>query len=309
VQLPLPPGLEPLVLADAPVLTIVRPVLGLTLYLAEPLVWAREGAAVLFEAFLASVPPGSLAWYTTSQLADWYPLDSARLDELRRALSPSLTRPRHLLETRVVDDTGASSVAFTYREVDERRAKRAATLELKLPVDSDPERLADLAVLSASRFPLLCGVGGLAASYNPHEKATAFWEIHGWCKRYLGLDVQDAEAMALKVLRGLPGTNWLTLVGRPLADRLRLDLASLASEPSRHDVHAELLDHALLLKAGPSPELGDLNRAEFPLAYAEVARLLAPHFVKDPPSFWGGFYEKEDTLAWLRRLVDPEGWQ
>jgi hypothetical protein len=98
-------------------------------------------------------------------------------------------------------------------------------------------------------------------------------------------------------------------VGNVAADRLRLDLAALAAGPWQHGVKATPFPHGLLLQAGPAPVLGDLNRGEFPWAYAEVARRLAPAFVQEPRPFWGGFRDHGDTLPWLRRLVEPEGWQ
>ncbi len=305
-----PPTLPaPAALRGAPDVLVARPALGLTLYLAQPAVWAREGAAAMFQAFLARAPAGRLTWYTTSQIPDWHRVDAARLSEISRALSPWLGKPRHLLQLKVVDDTGAPSVGFVYREIDERIARRAATLEIVFSPDSDPGVLLQLATEAASRFPVLCGVAGHAATWNPHEKPTAFWEIHGWCKRHLGLDVQDPDAMAWQVLDGLPGTSWITVIGNSLADRLKIDLAALAAGPWKHGVTGAALAHGLILQAGPAPVLGDLNRDEFPWVYAEVARRLAPWFVKEPSPYWGGFYEKEDTLAWLRRLVEPEGWQ
>jgi hypothetical protein len=296
------------VLAAAPAVSVARPALGLTLYLAEPVAWARENAAAMFAAFRTHVPEGSLRWYTTSQLTDWYRVGGGG-DDIVKVLSGWIGQPRQLLQLRVVDETGAPSAAFVYREIDPRRCSRAATLELILPPETDPERLVALAAEAARRGPLLSGVGGFTASWNPHEKPTAFWEIHDWCKRFVGLDVQDADAMAWHAFDGLPGSGWLTLVGNVAADRLRLDLAALAAGPWEHGVKATTLPHGLLLQAGPAPVLGDLNRGEFPWAYAEVARRLAPAFLKEPPPFWGGFHECDDTLAWLRRLVEPEGWR
>jgi hypothetical protein len=150
-------------------------------------------------------------------------------------------------------ETGAPSAAFVYREIDPRRCSRAATLELILPPEADPEPLVELAAEAARRGPLLSGVGGFTASWNPYEKPTAFWEIHDWCKRFVGLDVQDADAMAWDAFDGLPGSGWLTLVGNVAADRLRLDLAALAAGPWQHGVKATTLPHGLLLQAGPAP--------------------------------------------------------
>ena len=42
----------------------------------------------------------------------------------------------------------------------------------------------------------------------------AFNRHYFWSKRYTGVDAVDPEPMAWRVARGLPGSNWLTLLGR-----------------------------------------------------------------------------------------------
>jgi hypothetical protein len=294
-------------LRGVPHVLVARPALGLTLYLGDPAPWARSGAAAIFDAF-RRLPQVKLHWYTTSQLTDWFRVDGDRLDRIASALSGWTGRPRHLLQTRVADDVSAAATAFAYREIDPRLARTATTLEIFLPPDGDPAQLLSLAAQAATCGPILFGIGGYCASWNPHEKATAFWEIHGWCKRYLGLDVQDSDATAWRIFDGLPGTSWLTLVGPALADRLKLDLRALEAGPWSPGIGAKALPHALLLRAGDGPALGDLNRGEFPSAYAEVARRLAPFFAAGPAELWGGFYENQDTAKWIRRLVEPGGW-
>lgn len=302
-------ALDPRVLADAPDVGVVRLALGLTLYLDQPAVWAERAASKVFRSFCSRVPSGSLEWYTTSQLEEWNSVDGDRLEEIATALSTWLGHPRHLLQLRVVDDTDAPSCGFVYREIDPRRARRAPTLELILPPGSDPALLHELAVEVASTAPILCGTGGYLATWNPHEKSTAFWDIHGWCKRFVGIDVQDPDAMAWRVLEGLPGTNWLTLLGPGLADRLQLDWKALAAGTWDPGTDVRSLPHALLVRAGDAPTVGDLNAGEYPVAYAQAARRLGHVLVKDPPEYWGGFHENQDTAKWLRRFVEPEGWQ
>jgi len=308
--MPWPLTIGPVGLSAAPQVTVARPVLGLTLYLAEPVVWASEGAAALLKAFLHRVPVGGLRWYTTSRIADWHRVDAQSLPEINRAVSYwTLGRLRHLFQLRLADDTGAPAYGFTYREVNEKLSPRAGYIDVSFPPDQNPQLLVELAVEAAQKWPLFCAIGGYAAAWNFFEKPSAFWQVYEWCRRYLGLDVQDPDAMAWHVSSGLPGTSWLNLIGNLLADRARLDLRKLAAGPWKNGIEATSLPGGLLLRAGPAPTLADVNQLDFPWAYAEVARALAGCLVKEPTELWGGFYDKRATAKWMRRFLEPEGWQ
>jgi hypothetical protein len=279
------------------------------MYLDEPLVWAREAAAAVLSGFLARVPDGGIAWYTTSLLSDWHPVGRESAERLGEGLAQwQLTRPRHLLSFRVVDDTGAPSVAFSYREVDRDRSDRSGFLQLVLPFDHDPNDLRDLALEIGESWPVLFGIGGHLATWNDHEKPTAFWHSYEWCRRYLGLDVQDPDATSRRLMTGVPGTSWLTFIGDGLADALGIDLGALTEHRWTTPVAASKLSRGALLRAGESPELGDRNRLAYPKSYAEVARRLAPHFLADPPEYFGGFIEHRATRKWMRRFVEPSEW-
>ena len=73
---------QPVVLTAAPDISVARPALGLTVYLAEPGRWAHEQAGAVFDAFVGHAPPGALAWYTTSEIPDWHAVAGDRLESL-----------------------------------------------------------------------------------------------------------------------------------------------------------------------------------------------------------------------------------
>ncbi|MCC7541912.1 MAG: DUF3396 domain-containing protein [Deltaproteobacteria bacterium] len=300
-----------MVLQDDPEVTVCQAALGLTVYLRDGNVWSRGGAAQLLDAFLARAPIARLERYTTSLLNDWRVVSAAGIKSLRDALASWSwvhDRPRHFFSFQIVDDYGAPAVGFSYQEIDEHRAARAALVELTLPQDYDPMELFQLALEIANLGPFYCGVGGLVARWNEHWKSAAFLQIYKWARRYRGLDVQDPQEMAWHAPRGLPGTSWLTLVGNELTPEVPLDLERLAQHTWRGDVGVIQAAHGKVVRAGPTPVGGDVNALEYPSDYAEVARYLSPWLVADPPQYWGDFWNNEDTLAYIRRLVEPEGW-
>lgn len=297
-------------LADEPYTPIAEVTLGLTLYLTEPVVWAQQAASQALDVFLEHAPVANLQWYTTSVLPDWHRAGVLGAQQLAAHLSFwQIQRPRHLFWFDVVDNTDVPSVGFRYREYDPTRGgPRASVLEITLPQLADPAILLGCAEALSHVGPWLCGVGGYVARWNRFKKNSAFWTLHEWGRRYLGLELVDAEEMSWCAVDALPGTNWLTMIGKSLAGALSIDLALLASHEWIHGVTVGPVGNGVLLRAGAEPSVGDRNQLEYPKPYAEVARELAPHFVKEPPEFWGKFWNEKDTKAWLYRFLEPDGW-
>jgi hypothetical protein len=300
------------VLEEQPEVSVARVTLGLTVYLDQPLVWARAGAGQALHAFLGRVGATSVPWLSTSASDEWLTLDERRLAEAERRLCDwTLVRPRHHFAFRLVDDPGAPAMGFSYHEVDPTLEARAACLQLFLPPYSDPNELLQLALGLGQALPFASGVGGYLASWNELWPAAAFGEIWSWVRRYAGIDVQDPDAMGWEAAAALPGVNWLTLIGAELAARRGIDVAALGHALAPHDGALAALGHGTLIRAGRAPTLGDHNRLAWPDAYATVAAALRPHFVELPPAFPGAFADdpRDDrTRRWFRRLLEPEAW-
>lgn len=300
-----------LCLTDDPDTNVAEVTLGMTFYLADPLHWAQRGAGQALDAFLGPAPLDRLTWYTTSMLEDWHRTGEAGTRGLPGMLSNELiARIRHLFSFELADRTDVPRAGFVYREYDPGRGgPRASVIEASLPQEADPAALVELASAIVQSGPVYCAVGGYAARWNPFEKNTSYTEIHGWTRRYLGLDVCDADAMSWAAVQGLPGTNWLTFLGPALAAaRDDLDLAALAARGWGSAI-ATSVGGGLLLQAGPGPTAGDRNRLGYPKIYAEVARALAPYFVEEPPELGGKFWREQHTRPWQRRFLEPDGWQ
>lgn len=291
--------------------TVCQATLGLTVYLRDGDVWSRGGAAQLLDAFLDRAPVDRLQHFTTSLLTDWRPVSSGGIRTLRDALASWSwinPRPRHFFSFQLTDDVGAPSVGFSYQEIDEQRAARAALVELTLPQDFDPGQLFQLALELTHLGPFYCGVGGLMARWNEYWKSTAFLQIYKWARRYRGLDVQDPQEMAWHATTGIAGVNWLTLIGNELTPAAPLDHQQLREQRWTGDVSVIDAAHGLVVRAGAAPTGGDVNALEYPSVYSEVARHLSPWVVANPPQYWGDFWNNKDTLAYIRRLIEPEGW-
>ena len=129
-----------MVLRDQPRHAVARLALGLTLYLDQPLVWAREAARAVLVAFLERVPPQELRHFSSSVRPGFRPVTGNDVAQLVRELPlPALRETvRHLFWIRIVDAEDAPTLAFSYREVDSDEQRRAGVLELTFPAEYDP---------------------------------------------------------------------------------------------------------------------------------------------------------------------------
>ncbi|RZO60831.1 MAG: DUF3396 domain-containing protein [Sandaracinaceae bacterium] len=308
-QSPLARPIDSVVLPGDSAVTIARVELGLTLYLDETLTWAHQGAARVLQSFLAVVPPDHLSWYSTSHMQSWRKLEHDAMSKLvgMVSLGWSDATPRHLFEFLVTDDVGCPSSGLRYREIDTSRAGRAGVLEVTLPQEYDPGYLLPIARAALEAGALWSGIGGYAVRFNHHFKADAFDVAWAWGRRYVGVDIQDAEQHAWKCREGLPGTNWITILGQSLAGAIGFDPRHAMSHPwNDPSITTEIARGNLLIRAGEAPTVGDSHRFDGLDAYREAAgitrNLLAPS-----PSFLGYFGDRGCTSAWFRRLVDG-GW-
>lgn len=304
--------LQPLHLRNEEHVIVLRPVLGLTCYLAEPAAWAREHVREALKLFLATVPNDPIGFYVTSRMRSWRSFRPGELDEVVDEMTSTVLafdRPRHLLTVKLSDWPNTPSLGWSYTEIEPARAARAAVLELTLPPLAPPDELMQLALQIANLGPLHAAVGGYAVRWNRGHQRKAFEQFHRWAQRFVGLDASDPEEMAWRAPTGLPGTGWLTVIGDALARQRELSLDRLAAHAwTRDDIRAIPAKHGLVIRAGEAPTVGDGNRLEFPEAYSEVARALAPWLTDDPPRLWSDFYLEDRTTAWFRRFVEPTGW-
>ena len=85
-------------------------------------------------------------------------------------------------------------------------------------------------------------------------------------------------------------------------------LTQLANLP---DVTIESRQHGTILKLGGQPVAGDQHRPDKSLEpYYSVARAIAPLFIDNHSDFPSErFINNANTVGWIRRFIDPDGWR
>ncbi|MCC7542792.1 MAG: hypothetical protein IT379_41640, partial [Deltaproteobacteria bacterium] len=130
-------------------------VLAATLFLENPVLWARGGVVAALTDFLRVAGVASVEWWRTSIIGGWQGVSASGLPSLVEALGawsfPHPSRP--LFGFALVDDPEDPATVFLYREIDVEGGARRAVLEVTLPVATDPERFHALVREMASRGP------------------------------------------------------------------------------------------------------------------------------------------------------------
>lgn len=196
---------------------------------------------------------------------------------------------------------------------------RASFVELMVPPHVDPKAVEAFCHDLVDILPVRSGHGGwFAQVLDEDAEPDPYATVLAWCRRFLAIEVGYVDGWLSATRRRHRGAGWLTVLGTPFVRALGKPLLSKLSKPIvRHDGK-----NGIVLRAGPTPTLGDVARGGFPEAIAEVARMLEPVTITDYAKHgafsvggvWfststdelpGAFADHHATHDHLRRFVDP----
>jgi hypothetical protein len=189
--------------------------------------------------------------------------------------------------------------------------ERASHLHVLFPDDTAPATVAALGEWTINRIPLWWGSAGLVFQHTTGTLFTAHKQMAALAKRYWGVQIQDMTALQWDALHGMPGVNWLTLIGKDFAESRGMNIEGIVSEVAKlagDGVYHRVGAHGVALAAGPKPLRGDINTSEDIGAYLSVARLIQPLLLTHHTPLSGPFAASEVLDAWLGRFSDPQSW-
>jgi hypothetical protein len=202
-------------------------------------------------------------------------------------------------------------IRLSCNELEEGKARpwKPSLLRFAFPASFAWEKADDirsLALLFGNEFPMTSGHGGFVIESNAYFEHESIRAAIPLALRYRGVDL-DSEQLRLE-FDFLKTINWLTLVGDTLLQRIggRGEVRRRIQDPSVlvHDVK-----HGLVIQAGPSPQIGDVNRAEFLPSYRAVYVALKDLFADEftPPFSLTAprrrHEDQEKTQAWYHRFA------
>jgi len=286
-------------------LVIVRPGISLSLFYSEPVGRLGPAVADIVEDYLAFIAPRTLDQYYAPS-AVYKPFGAkvlqATLQGLRAGEEDDEFYEFHFGPGLAVGSGCAIHFKGSALADEEDFPRETNLLTLEFPSDflrhKSPQAFFGFVVRTADRFPFHYGIAGHAFQHPVMVfRDEAHEAIARLAMRYLGFDLSYEDVR--DDLRGhVHNVSWITLLGRPLLDKL----GGLA--PLRAGLGAGIpvveLRHGAAIVACETPPVGDVNRGAQDLQpLKEVARQLRP--LRLEPELLGA---EDDVFAarWLARL-------
>jgi hypothetical protein len=280
--------------------------------------FARVTAGILhaYEKFLSLVPKSELRWYGTENMGRHGPVTPKVLDMLPGWFKKGAPkRPEYMLELRdgeghALDPARYAFWVWAAPEDSPQCRGRSNFLRLTLPAEWGITRSGEALELVrdlAAHFPFRSGHSGFVLQttwYGKPASELAAWKLG---MRFHGVDIRREVTDRLAVKKdSVKGVNWLTLLSEDLAEKV----GGVAGLRKKLPPSVELVPvkGGVIVKAGPRPSVGDVNRRETLPDYRAAYRLLA-RLQKPVVESYTGFPLKEadpseGTAAWLERLAE-----
>ena len=188
---------------------------------------------------------------------------------------------------------------------DEARMQALAVLEVHVPGDWPSEDFARRVTELSSFLRLRWGNAGWTYSHwhvsDPHptwRRMAAHAQRHwGFDVGWVGGDLERAHARIRSV-------SWLTWIGDSLREETGIDPLARAATLVRGAPGPGWT----LLRAGATPEQGDINRLQIPPAYREADLLVRRARASDAVDWNWPEWSETRTTEWLRRFERAATW-
>lgn len=141
--------------------------------------------------------------------------------------------------------------------------------------------------------------GAAGYTYSPQELTPgrdAERALYAHARRHVGYDVPAYVQHTDRFFKRVRSVNWLTFLGEDIARDIGAPL--IASPP----VEVFDIQGSTLLRAGPRPERGDINRLWVPPAYQRADELVRPIRERGGDIDFFHPWDERTTAAWLRRF-------
>ena len=214
-------------------------------------------------------------------------------------------------ELKAPDTTSGHTVVQFTDLAPVRGMERLSHIRVLFGSETPVGTLTALGEWASTHLPLWWGSAGFVFDHTRGTMFTAHKHMAAVAKRYWGVQIQDMTALQWDGLRGMPGINWLTLIGNEFAASKEVSLDALvgaASELKSEGVFQRRGTHAIVIAAGPKPLMGDINVGEGMFAYVRVHQLLRPFLLAEHSPLYGPFANPDVLSAWLRRFESPRDW-
>ncbi|SAK77874.1 hypothetical protein AWB76_05171 [Caballeronia temeraria] len=292
----------------------VAPCLAFVVFIRGRLAAHAEALRTLLNKLQAGWLDQRLTRYRAAAQIEWQDVENVRTPSFIASLCETWPCEGGTHYLQLASDVQQTSQANVWEFVDVAPVPdtdRASHLFVRFADGTPPGVLSELTAWLIDALPLSWATGGYVFEHRSGAVFTAHMRMAALAKRCWAVQIIDRTSLQWDAMRGMPGANWLTLIGRDYARAMKLDLASIENADgalAAQKIFRRAGRHALAIAAGPKPLLGDINAYEDFDTYVHVARLIAPLLLDDPTPLAGPFARPDVLGAWLRRFEEQEEW-
>ncbi len=272
-----------------------------------------SGALIeLLERFVQYVPQNKLKWAVTSATSEeWVEIDAKTIPRIKAALAPPGARKRKLTAFRL-NDSGADAPGYSFRllgkPMDEEWPDAVTHIQMTFPLDVIVDEQLEKFVSLIREFAILVspvsGYCSPALQYSELHIEEAFHEIRGIAKQHPGYDVQVNDMTYLDIDKKVRGARWISFLGAELL--AILGGTEVLKQRLHKHITIETIGSGLMIRAGESPEIGDINQQIDTPLLKDVAKLLEPITLFGEVDLLSYFANFDDNILrqWERRFLD-----
>jgi len=285
---------------------VARDGLSICFYMRRSHVEIAQAVIRSLETYVRAVGPHALGWYV-DQEGDWQELDTTGWAHIWSELHERSGLVVELSDT----PSGASQYEFEYygRSFESplfgNDPDVVSAVSFWLPSEylekHGPTHVRELALELAAPLPFNSGHAGLAINALMQLLGVSE-QLHPWCFRYPGMDVQILANASEDIGTRVRGAHWLTFLGQPVLGELG-GAAGLRSRLSSPDITVQEMDgDRAVITLGPCPEAGDTEQGQHLPLHRELARVLEPW--RHHERYCWHEFSAEDMRRWVRRFLD-----
>ncbi len=240
------------------------------------------------------------------------PLTKRKRTSVRKMLSAEHAKPGkdYFVTLKSGEEDGdAPEHLFQYRGMERATTPRAdewpyrSFVEIWFPNEHLHEQgpakmVSDLGTL-AELVPFSSGYCSRAINCEEWAEGLIEEEIRGLVTRHPGLDFHASMITTLQINNHTRGAYWLTLLGPDSLQTLQAD-ADSARASLGQDIIVHELTNGIMIQAGETPEIGDVNRGDNLPLVRKVASFIEPILLIQTSGIFI-FDEEDEFEEWTRR--------
>lgn len=288
-------------------LKLVTLTFGINLYTGVSFYSCREAILDALDLFMKRSGPERIRFYATETMRAHKPVTKRVLAMPETWLKPGAPKKDYVAIELKSGEVYQDAPEFKYHLWAVDKSKQAKILSLAFPAAWASEKQTDMLSLVqtlSEEFPFTSGLAGYSFERSPYDDPAS--ETHAWTMsmRHRGIDIvrlpDDAKGPGTD---GVKGVGWLTLIGNTMLT----ELGGLAQLRRRLSKEIDVIEskHGVIVKAGPVPLLGDVNRGDTLPLYRQVYGVVASRIeiaAERSMVFRLGSDRSDKTHDWYRRL-------